>query len=78
MRKHPLLVVWLIANTLPVALPGFSAGPGYDIPTGLGTPDVSKLLKDLSVHESPSLRVDDVARSTNGKHGGHVRLDPRG
>jgi subtilase family serine protease len=59
-------------------LPGFSAGPGYDIPTGLGTPDVSKLLKDLSVHESPRLRVDDLAHSANGKYGGHVRLDPRG
>jgi subtilase family serine protease len=59
-------------------LPGFSAGPGYDIPTGLGTPDVANLLKDLSVHESPRLRVDDLAHSANGKPGGHVRLSPGG
>jgi subtilase family serine protease len=35
-------------NTLvgsPVA--GFSAGPGYDLTTGLGTPDVAKLIADL-------------------------------
>ncbi len=59
-------------------LPGFSAGPGFDIPTGLGTPDVANLLKDLSVHESPRLRVDDLAHSANGTHGRHVLLDPRG
>ena len=29
-------------------LPGFSAGPGFDIPTGLGTPDVVNLIKDLA------------------------------
>jgi len=28
--------------------PGSSAGPGYDLPTGLGTPDVSNLISDLS------------------------------
>jgi subtilase family serine protease len=28
--------------------PGFSAGPGYDYPTGLGTPDVAKLIKALT------------------------------
>jgi subtilase family serine protease len=26
---------------------GYTAGPGYDLPTGLGTPDVSNLLNDL-------------------------------
>jgi len=35
------------------------------------------LLKDLSVHESPHLRVDDLAHSA-GNRGGHVLLDPRG
>jgi subtilase family serine protease len=59
-------------------LPGFSAATGFDIPTGLGTPDVANLLKDLSVHESPRLRVDDLAHSANGNRGGHVLLDPRG
>jgi hypothetical protein len=29
-------------------LPGFSAGPGFDVPTGLGTPDVTNLIKDLA------------------------------
>jgi kumamolisin len=28
--------------------PGFDARPGYDFATGLGTPEVSRLLKDLS------------------------------
>lgn len=28
--------------------PGFSAGVGYDIPTGLGTPNVANLINDLS------------------------------
>lgn len=57
---------------------GFSAGAGYDLATGLGTPDVSKLLKDLSVHESPRLRGDDLAHASSGKPGGPVRLNPGG
>lgn len=28
--------------------PGFAAGPGYDYPTGLGTPDVAKLITALA------------------------------
>jgi subtilase family serine protease len=28
--------------------PGFSAGPGYDLPTGLGTPNVANLIGDLT------------------------------
>ena len=28
--------------------PGFSAGPGYDLPTGLGTPDASNLIRALT------------------------------
>jgi subtilase family serine protease len=39
-------------------LPGFSAGPGYDYPTGLGTPVVSKLLKDLSGRGLLRLKLD--------------------
>jgi subtilase family serine protease len=31
-------------NTFDPAFPGFSAGPGYDLTTGLGTPDVAKLV----------------------------------
>jgi subtilase family serine protease len=30
--------------------PGFNAGPGYDIPTGLGTPNVANLIKSLAGH----------------------------
>ena len=30
--------------------PGFSAGTGYDIPTGLGSPDVKNLLTALATH----------------------------
>jgi subtilase family serine protease len=28
--------------------PGFAAGPGYDLPTGLGTPDVAKVVSALA------------------------------
>ena len=30
--------------------PGFSASPGYDIPTGLGTPNVAQLIPNLLAH----------------------------
>ena len=33
---------------------GFSAGPGYDLATGLGTPDVSKLIHDLAKANQPT------------------------
>jgi subtilase family serine protease len=58
-------------------LPGFDARPGYDFATGLGTPDVSRLLKDLSGHDSFRFRADDVDGSQHGggKHGKkHVRF----
>lgn len=35
-------------NTFDPAFPGFSAGPGYDLTTGLGTPDVAKLVGYLT------------------------------
>jgi subtilase family serine protease len=35
---------------------GFDAGPGYDLPTGLGTPDVANLIADLA---SASSKHDD-------------------
>ncbi len=60
-------------------LPGFSAGPGYDYATGLGTPDVSRLLKDLSRHDGFRFRFEDLLESHGGgKHGGHVRFDAGG
>jgi subtilase family serine protease len=62
-------------------LPGFDARPGFDFATGLGTPDVSRLLKDLSGHDSVRFRVDDLDGSQhgNGKHGNkHVRFNAGG
>jgi subtilase family serine protease len=35
-------------NTFDPDFPGFSAGPGYDLTTGLGTPDVGKLVGYLT------------------------------
>ncbi len=32
--------------------PGFTAGTGYDIPTGLGSPDVANRLTALKTHEA--------------------------
>ena len=40
--------------------PGFAAGVGYDYPTGLGTPDVARLLKDLSGRDSGFGQFDDL------------------
>jgi subtilase family serine protease len=52
--------------------PGFSAGPGYDYATGLGTPDVSSLLKDLSRPDASFDRFDELDQSHGGgNHGKH-------
>jgi subtilase family serine protease len=40
-------------------LPGFDARPGYDFATGLGTPEVSRLLKDLSGRDGQRSGSDD-------------------
>jgi subtilase family serine protease len=61
-------------------LPGFDARPGYDFATGLGTPDVSRLLKDLSGRDS-RLNLDDLGDSQHGKgeHGNkHVHFSAGG
>jgi subtilase family serine protease len=52
-------------------LPGFDARPGYDFATGLGTPEVSRLLKDLSDRDSMRFRGDEVGDSQHGdsQHG---------
>jgi subtilase family serine protease len=62
---------------------GYDAKPGYDFPTGLGTPDVANLLKDLSGRENFSMRFQDLlaflGSGSNGQHGkGHGRLRPGG
>ena len=60
-------------------LPGFDAGPGYDYATGLGTPDVSRLLKDLSGHDAQGFSLDGLLTSHGGgKHGKHVRFGAGG
>lgn len=35
-------------NEVPFPGPGFNAGPGYDLPTGLGTPDAAHLISTLT------------------------------
>jgi subtilase family serine protease len=63
----------------PTQLPGFFAGPGYDLPTGLGTPVVSRLLADLAGREGRGGRLDGLVRSgQNGGGHGHVRFNPGG
>ena len=62
--RHRLRFEW--ARVPGSGLPGFDARPGYDFATGLGTPDVSRLLKDLSGHDSFRFRADDVDGSQHG------------
>ena len=51
---------------------GLHAGPGYDYATGLGTPDVSRLLKDLAGHDGQQFSFDGMFQSHgDGKHGKH-------
>jgi subtilase family serine protease len=51
---------------------GFDAGPGYDLPTGLGTPDVANLLPDLVNARSKHDDDGDGHRVGDGGHGrGH-------
>jgi subtilase family serine protease len=57
--------------------PGFSAARGYDLATGLGTPDVSKLVKDLAASDSGGVR-SDVRVASGGGTRKHVRLSPGG
>jgi subtilase family serine protease len=58
-------------------LPGYSAGPGYDLPTGLGTPDVARLLNDLAGRDALRLRLEDLFE-THGGRGHHGSLHPGG
>ena len=63
----------------PSQLPGFVAGPGYDLPTGLGTPVVSKLLADLAGREGRGGKLGDLVGSgQSGVAHGHVRFNPGG
>jgi subtilase family serine protease len=35
------------------SMPGYTAGPGYDLASGLGTPDASRLIQDLATFQPP-------------------------
>jgi subtilase family serine protease len=53
--------------------PGFDARPGYDFATGLGTPDVTRLLKDLSARDNRGFQSGDGGGDSqhgNGNGGG--------
>ena len=58
-------------------LPGFNAGPGYDYPTGLGTPDVARLIHDLAGRDAQSLRLTGFFVQHGHGHGdGYGRFAP--
>ena len=46
--------------------PGFSAGPGYDLASGLGTPDVENLIRDLVRMPSDRHGQDDGHHGSGG------------
>jgi subtilase family serine protease len=53
--------------------PGFSAGRGYDLPTGLGTPVVSRLISDLAGRDIGRFRFDGLDDRHDGRGDGHHR-----
>jgi subtilase family serine protease len=61
----------------PTQMPGFSAAPGWDFATGLGTPDVAKLVKDLAGRDAGRPGHVDSIPSRGGSRT-HVRLRPGG
>jgi subtilase family serine protease len=71
-------------NLSPFGLPpsqfGFAAQPGYDLATGLGTPDVSNLISDLSRRGSGeipgNLRRFQKQDGKDKGHGNKHRFDP--
>ena len=78
-RRSPWFPHSVSAISDPNQLPGFFAGPGYDLPTGLGTPVVSKLLTDLAGREGRGGKLGDLAGSgQSGVAHGHVRFNPGG
>ena len=59
--------------------PRFVAGSGYDLPTGLGTPVVSKLVADLAGREGRGGKLGDLVGSGQSSVAhGHVRFNPGG
>jgi subtilase family serine protease len=55
---------------------GFDAGPGYDLATGWGTPDVSNLLQDLARSPRGGLLHGDYGGPRGGRGHGHDRFEP--
>jgi subtilase family serine protease len=51
--------------------PGFDAGRGYDLPTGLGTPVVSNLIKDLAGRDMGRFRFDGLSDRHDRRGDGH-------
>jgi subtilase family serine protease len=57
---------------------GFPAGPGYDLATGLGTPDVTSLVSDLA-QRGPGEIPGNLGRAPKVERAGHgrsARFDP--
>ncbi len=57
---------------------GFAAAPGYDLATGLGTPDVSNLISDLSRRGSGEIpgNLRRFLKQDGRDHGKHHGFDP--
>jgi subtilase family serine protease len=56
--------------------PGFAAGPGYDLATGLGTPDVDNLIRDLVRAASDKKPGDHKFHPGHKGAGGDHRFTP--
>jgi hypothetical protein len=56
----------------------FTAGPGYDLATGLGTPEVASLIRDLAGRDSGEIpgNVAHGLRAGEGGSGKHHHFDP--
>ena len=54
----------------------FTADAGYDVPTGLGTPNVANLLRDLSRGRAGEIPGNLRHPGRGGGHGKHHRFDP--
>ena len=62
----------------PVSNFGFAAAPGYDLATGLGTPDVTSLVSDLA-QRGPGEIPGNLGRAPKVERAGHgrpARFDP--
>jgi subtilase family serine protease len=67
----------LVLPQFGVSIPGFAATDGYDLATGLGTPDVARLVKDLAGRTALALRLDELG-AAHGRGHGRVTFSPGG